>query len=377
MPAKKLSAVALALGVAFNLIPYANAEVQDSDQHSPAYFQLERLQVEKNSKEGKRYVPERSIPIPSTVSLRVQELTAQPYPAPKWNANHPQTEADWKKVVDPATAATLKSLPDLRKKLSVTSKSIIIGGVPAFEVAPASLPEENKNRILLHIHGGGFIYNPGEAGTLEAVLMAAYGGYKVISVDYRLAPMHAFPAALDDVVNAYKEVITQYGPNKTAVFGSSAGGNLTLALMLRAKAEGLPLPAAIAPSTPWSDLTRTGGGDTMETLEWIDGNLVSYNGYISYAAKAYAKGHSMSDPYISPIKGDFHNLPPSILTSGTRDLFLSLTAMTHRKLKQAGVDARLEVYEGMAHAQYFDPWAPESKEVFADIGHFFNSYLEQ
>ena len=115
----------------------------------------------------------------------------------------------------------------------------------------------------------------------------------------------------------------------------------------------------------------------METLEWIDGSLVSYNGYISYAAQAYAKGHSMSDPYISPIRGDFHNLPPSILTTGTRDLFLSLTAMTHRKLKHAGVDARLEVYEGMAHAQYFDPWAPESKEVFADIGRFFNNYLDK
>ncbi|MFX5784918.1 alpha/beta hydrolase fold domain-containing protein, partial [Acinetobacter baumannii] len=84
-------------------------------------------------------------------------------------------------------------------------------------------------------------------------------------------------------------------------------------------------------------MTRAGGGDTMETLEWIDGNLVSYNGYISHSARAYVGDHSMSDPFISPLLGDFEGFPPAVLTSGTRDLFLSLTCMTHRKLRQAGV----------------------------------------
>ncbi|WP_163069186.1 alpha/beta hydrolase fold domain-containing protein, partial [Acinetobacter baumannii] len=90
-----------------------------------------------------------------------------------------------------------------------------------------------------------FVYFPGEAGTLEATLMASYAGYRVLSVDYRLAPAFQYPAALDDVMAVYKAVIETSDPRRVAVFGTSAGGNLTLALMLRAKAEGLALPGAI------------------------------------------------------------------------------------------------------------------------------------
>ena len=142
----------------------------------------------------------------------------------------------------------------------------------------------------------------------------------------------------------------------------------------RVKQEGLPLPAAIAPGTPWSDLTET--GDTYKTNEWLDNILVSYNGYISHAATLYANGHDLKDPQLSPIYGDFHGFPPAILTSGTRDLFLSLTVLTHRKLRQAGVEATLQVFEGMSHAQYlFDPYAPETKEVFTEIAQFFDRHL--
>jgi acetyl esterase/lipase len=159
-----------------------------------------------------------------------------------------------------------------------------------------------------------------------------------------------------------------------AIFGTSTGGGMTLAMILRAKQENLPLPAAIAPGTPWSDLTET--GDTYKTNEWLDNVLVSYNGYLVHAAKLYANGRDLKDPQLSPIYGDFHGFPPTILTSGTRDLFLSLTVLTHRKLRRAGVEADLQVYEGMSHAQYnFDPDAPETKEVFSEIARFFDARL--
>src|SRR5262245_49112483 len=122
-----------------------------------------------------------------------------------------------------------------------------------------------------------------------------------------------------------------------AIFGTSTGGGMTLAMILRAKAEGLALPAAIAPGTPWSDLTET--GDSYKTNEWIDNVLVSYSGYLSHAARLYANGRDLKDPQLSPIYGDFTGFPPAILTSGTRDLFLSLTVLTHRKLRRAGVEA--------------------------------------
>jgi acetyl esterase/lipase len=250
-----------------------------------------------------------------------------------------------------------------------------LGGIPAFLLTPNNLRPEHSNRILLHIHGGGFVYYSGQAGTLEATMMAAYGGFKVISVDYRLAPDFPYPAALDDVIAAYRALITVHDPRRVGVFGSSSGGNLTLSLMLRAKAEALQLPAAMALGSPWSDISLSGGGDTIQTLEWIDGNLVSYNGYLHHAALAYANGLDMTVPYLSPLHGNFIGLPPAILTCGTRDLFLSLTAMTHRKLRQMNIIAELHVYEGLAHGQYLYPRLPESKEAFSEIGSFFDRHL--
>jgi acetyl esterase/lipase len=350
-------------------------QATEAGPFDPDYLALEKAQNEANAKPGPRYVPARILPVPKSASPRLQEIIAAPYALPKWTANHPRTPADWKPVVELTAAASAKPLPEIRKNLGVTIEPTKISGVPVFILAPERLPPENQDRILLHIHAGGFVYFPGESGTLEATLMAAYGGYKVVSVDYRLAPDFPYPAALDDVTTVYKALINDHDPRKIAVFGSSAGANLTLALMLRAKMEGLALPAAIAPGTPWSDVTNAGGGDTMQTLEWIDGNLISYNGYISHAALAYGNGRDLSDPLISPLKGDFKGFPPAILTSGTRDLFLSLTVLTHRKLRQAGVDAQLQVFEGLAHAQYFDPWAPESKEAFREIGTFFDRHL--
>jgi acetyl esterase/lipase len=226
----------------------------------------------------------------------------------------------------------------------------------------------------VHVHGGGYVYNPGEAGTGEAALMAAYGGFKVITFDYRMPPDAPYPAAMDDAMAVWKAALQMQDPAKMAIFGTSTGGGMTLAMILRAKQEHLPLPAAIAPGTPWSDLTET--GDSYKTNEWLDNVLVSYNGYLSHAAQLYANGHDLKDPQLSPIYGDFHGFPPAILTSGTRDLFLSNTVLTHRKLRQAGVEAVLQVFEGMSHAQYlFDPYAPETKEAFTEIASFFDKYL--
>jgi acetyl esterase/lipase len=251
-----------------------------------------------------------------------------------------------------------------------------IGGVQVFILTPKEIPPANRNRLLINVHGGGYVYNPGEAGTGEATLMAAYGGFKVMSIDYRMPPDYPYPAAMDDAMAVWKEVVKTQNPRNMAIFGTSTGGGMTLAMILRAKQEGLPLPAAIATGTPWSDLTET--GDSYKTNEWVDNVLVSYDGYLRHAAELYANGHDLKDPQLSPIYGDFTGFPPDILTSGTRDLFLSLTVLTHRKLRRAGVDADLQVFEGMSHAQYlFTPFAPETKEAFTEIARFFDKHLAQ
>jgi len=352
------------------------AMAQDAaSRQTPAadFAALEAAQNAANAKPGPRSVPGRSIPVPGTVSPELQASIAAPYRLPAWNAN-PRSSAEWKELVNGLAAAGAAAQKQVRAKLGVTIEPTVIGGVKAFILSPKEIPPANRNRLLVHVHGGGYVYGPGEAGTGEATLMAAYGGFKIISFDYRMPPDHPYPAAMDDAMAVWREAIKLQDPRNMAIFGTSTGGGMTLAMILRAKQEGIALPAAIAPGTPWSDLTET--GDTYKTNEWLDNVLVSYNGYLRHAAALYANGHDLKDPQLSPIYGDFTGFPPAILTSGTRDLFLSLTVLTHRKLRRAGVEAELQVFEGMSHAQYnVDPFAPESKEVFTEIARFLDKHL--
>jgi acetyl esterase/lipase len=136
----------------------------------------------------------------------------------------------------------------------------------------------------------------------------------------------------------------------------------------------LPLPAAIAPGTPWTDLTKT--GDSYFTNEGIDNILVSYDGWVGDAARLYAGGNDLKDPMLSPIYGDVSGFPPTLLTSGTRDLFLSNTVRMHLKLREAGVIAELIVFEGMSHAQYhMSVDARETRFHFGELERFFDRYL--
>jgi len=197
---------------------------------------------------------------------------------------------------------------------------------------------------------------------------------KVIAVDYRMPPEAFFPAALDDGVTVYKAAIKMVPPANVAVFGGSAGGALTLEMMLRAKAERLPMPGAIAPGTPMSDVTKQ--GDSFQTNAMVDNVLVSPDGFCDAAAKFYANGHDLKDPLLSPVYGDVHGFPPTILTTGTRDLLLSNTVRMHRALRQAGVEASLQVFEGQSHAQFYrDDRIPEVQEAFGEIASFFDKHL--
>jgi epsilon-lactone hydrolase len=322
---------------------------------------------------GIREVPAKELAVPTTeVSPQVQALIGAPLP-PFWN-DHPKDAAAWKALINMRAEQIIKTLPGLREKLGVKSEQVTIAGVPCYIITPDGIPEQNRNRLLVHVHGGGYVFAPAEAATREAILMAGFGKFKVISIDYRMPPDFPYPAAMDDAMAVWKEVVKTNDPKKMAIFGTSTGGGMTLAMVLRAKTEGLPLPGATAPGTPWSDMTKT--GDTFFTNEKIDNILVSNDGWLGDAAKLYAAGHDLKDPQLSPIYGDFSNFPPTILTSGTRDLFLSNTVRVHRKLRQAGAIADLHVFEGQSHAQYAgDPDAPETKEHFGELTAFFDKYL--
>jgi monoterpene epsilon-lactone hydrolase len=319
-----------------------------------------------------REAPAKSIPVPLTGSPQMQALIAAPL-RPGWNVL-PTNADEWRSATAAGAAATLALLPGMRERLHVKVEPTTIAGVRAFIVTPETIPPENKDRLLVHVHGGCYLLGPGEAATPEAILMAGFGHFKVISVDYRMPPEAYFPAALDDAMAVWKAATAMADPKKMAIFGTSAGGALTLEMILRAKQDGLPLPAAIAPGTPMADVTKV--GDTFNTNAMVDNVLVSPDGICDAAAKFYANGHDLADPLLSPVYGDMHGFPPAILSSGTRDLLLSNTVRVHRKLREAGVEASLEVYEGQSHGQFGrDDRAPETKEAFEEIAAFFDHHL--
>jgi len=318
-----------------------------------------------------RQLPARVLPVPDTVSAELQARIAAGY-LPGWDSV-PQTTAAWKELVARSVADVAPFLPGIKQYFRIDVQPGEIAGVKVFTITPADLPPENRDRLLVHVHGGGYVLYPGEAGAGEGMLMAGYGRFKVVSIDYRMPPDFPFPAALDDAMAVWRALLRDHDPRKMAIFGSSAGGGLTMAMILRSKAEGLPLPAAIAPGTPWADLTND--GDSIKANAYVDNILVADTGWAGAAAPLYAGGHDLRDPLISPIYGDFSGFPPAILTSGTRDLFLSNTVRTHRKLRQAGVEAELQVFEGQSHAQFLDPTIPEAAEAFAELTRFMKSHL--
>jgi monoterpene epsilon-lactone hydrolase len=162
-----------------------------------SFEQLASAQESANHQMGPRFVPARSIPVPNTVSPLLQSAIAAPYRVPAWNAD-PVDRAGWNALVNNLGAQTATSTRELEKHLSVTREDVVINVVKAFLLTPPVVSPENRNRLLINTHGGGYLYNPGEAGTIKSVSMAAYGGIKIVSVDYRMPPDHPYPAGLDD-----------------------------------------------------------------------------------------------------------------------------------------------------------------------------------
>ena len=170
----------------------------------PGFAAMEARENAANGKVGPRTVPGRAIPVPDTVSPQLRAAIAAPYRVPAWDAD-PKSAAEWKELIRNLADAGAQARREAREKLGVTMEPTVIGGVKAFILTPKEIPAENRNRLLIHVHGGGYVYNPGEAGTSEGTLMAAYGGFKVISIDYRMPPDFPYPAAMDDAMAVWRE----------------------------------------------------------------------------------------------------------------------------------------------------------------------------
>ncbi|WP_231568463.1 alpha/beta hydrolase [Novosphingobium malaysiense] len=244
-----------------------------------------------------------------------------------------------------------------------------LDGLCVFDVTPEDLPA-GSGGVVLDLHGGGLFLCGGELCRLMAIGIATRLKTKVWSPDYRMPPDHPYPAALDDAMTAYRALLEQYDPSRIVVHGASAGGNLAAALILRARDEGLAMPAGAILQTPEADLTES--GDSFHVNLGVDPGLAP----LMPVNLLYANGHDLTDPYLSPLFGDFtKGFPPTILTTGTRDLFLSNTVRMHRALRAADIPAELHVVEAAGHGNFSG--APEGDEIDKEIRHFLESVLSQ
>jgi epsilon-lactone hydrolase len=246
-----------------------------------------------------------------------------------------------------------------------------MAGVPVHIVTPENMPEGNKDKVLLNLHGGGF--NSDSGSYTESIPIASYTGIKVVAVLYRLAPEYPFPAAVDDSVAVYKELLKTYKPGHIVIYGTSAGAILTAEVAAKLKQLGLPQPAALGIFSGMGDFARAGDSIAMYALRGLTGHLdpPEANPHDPfYVAKTDAK-----DPILSPIYGDLHGMPPTLFVTSGRDLLLSGTANLHRAYLNAGVDARLVVFDALTHAFWYDPMLPEAIEANHLMADFFVKQL--
>lgn len=230
-------------------------------------------------------------------------------------------------------------------------------------VAKVHGSSDTDGPVYLDIHGGALIGCGGDLCRAMTATTALTSGMVTWGIDYRMPPRHPFPAALDDCVAVYRALLEQCEPADIFVGGGSAGANLAAALLVRARQDGLPMPAGLVLLTPELDLTES--GDSFQTLRDADNVLSS----LLEVNLLYANGHDLADPLVSPLFADVSYFPPTILQAGTRDLFLSNAVRMHRKLRAAGVQAELHIGEAMPHGG-FGGGTPEDLDLAAETRRF-------
>ncbi|SFR90676.1 alpha/beta hydrolase fold domain-containing protein [Sphingomonas jatrophae] len=305
--------------------------------------------------------PARLVPWPASISdaARAALAAAAARPAaPDWPAL--EDVAGWQARIadlDAMMGAMAASLPE--DGLALATRDM--GGATVHVARP--MPAAEDGRVYLDLHGGGLIAGAGAFARGCAVLAALRHRVTAVGVDYRMPPAHPFPAGLDDCLAVYRVLVAAHGANNIVVGGASAGGNLAAALLLHARAAGLPMPAALVLMTPEVDLTES--GDSFATLAGLDPVLPQG---LHAANLLYAAGRPLDDPLLSPLFGDLAGFPPTFLQTGTRDLFLSNTVRMHRALRAAGVAAELHVFEGMPHGGFGG--VPEDDEREREVARF-------
>ena len=268
----------------------------------------------------------------------------------------------------------------LRKVFSVDITPAHVGGVPVDAIEPkAGVSQQNRRRILINLHGGGFAVAAGLGGQMESIPIAALGAIKVISVNYREGPEDHFPAASEDVASVFRALLKDYPASSIGIYGCSAGGILTSESVAWFKTHGLPTPGAIGIFGAGALMSFF--GDSKYVAPILMGRMPSEEDPKNSTPYFNVPGLAMNDPLVSPAYSPrlLSSFPPTLLISGTRDGGLSAVVYTHTQLVKQGVEADLHVWEGASHCSFAqpvaDPDVPETREAWDVIVKFFDRHL--
>ena len=250
----------------------------------------------------------------------------------------------------------------------VARRPVSADGVPCDWLIPEN---STGDRVLLYLHGGGFVYGQTSPHLEMDAYLAHKIGARVLMVDYRLAPAHPFPAALDDCVTAYRWLHKQATPApRIAIAGDSAGGNLAITTMMKLRDSGEQLPVAGALLSPVADLSLEDN-----TADPYNDPLLPAKAMKMYK-RSYVAEHDPRDPLISPVFGDWHGLPPLLIHAGEDEILRSDAEQVENLARAAGVDVRLEVYPRMWHVWQIMMAMPQSIQSLDDIAGFLKTCLE-
>jgi monoterpene epsilon-lactone hydrolase len=306
----------------------------------------------------------RVVPMPATISPEAQ----------KWLESLAQQKIGSPESLDERRARTdvwrKTDSAEARKLYPVNVEETSLAGVRTDIITPLSSPADK--RVLINLHGGGF--NSDSGSLIEGVPIANLAKIKVVSVYYRLAPENPFPAAVDDVVAVYKELLKTYVPRSIGIFGTSAGAILTAEVAVRLKQLGLPLPAALGIFSGLADYSRVGDSRQLFTLNGFPGRLEPIDPN-HLPNDEYVGKTNRKDPVLSPIFADLHGMPPTLLVTSARDILLSDTTTLHRAMLRAGNDAQLVVFEALPHAFWYHFQLPETREALELMAKFFDEKL--
>jgi epsilon-lactone hydrolase len=371
----------LSLWLAMSLAVFSNVDAQVATaRQEPAA---------KVSPDGVISVPAFELPLSPALSSEAKRymtgiLIDPPISPPATNAI--QTEQQYRAYVDDYRA-TMNSMfepfeKDVLKAYPATVKAETIDGVPVEAFTPkAGVSEANRNRVLINLHGGGFFAGADHVGRIESAPIAEIGKIRVVSINYRQGYEHRFPAASEDVEKVYRVLLKQYPARNIGIYGCSAGGALAAQATSWILDKGLPTPGAIGMFS--SGASGMGDGLYLAALSMAQpippASVASTAALGTRAAAKFGYFAGAPDNHLTDIRKapkDFvAKFPPTLLITGTRSFDLSPVLLTHRTLTQAGVDASLQVFDGLPHCFIYQHYLPETRDANDTIVRFFDRHL--